>query len=246
MRVFELAVDADFEFYSTHGGGTLAEIESTLNIVDGIFQTDLNLTLQLVSSHIWDAEPDPYTSTSSGTLLQEFRNHWNANFAGVTRDAAHLFTGKDLDGATVGIAYVGVVCSTNVAYSLSQDLASDALMPLLVAHEVGHNLGANHDPDSSPVRYIMYPSLSLSNLDEFSDLSKTEIGTYTGGVTCLALADPNDPGDPPPGGGGGTGGGGGGGGGGGPVDPLLLVLLAGGALCSRRAARGRPAPENGP
>jgi len=220
LRVLQVAADADVEFFAAYGSGSATEIESILNIVDGIYQANLGLTIELVSVHIWDAEPDPYSSTDSGTLLNELRAYWNANNDGISRDVTHLFTGKELDGSTVGIAYVSVVCSTSVAYALSQDLGSAVLVPLLVAHEIGHNLGANHDAVGSSPRYIMYPSLGFSNLDEFSQLSKDDISSYTNGVTCLGSQGGNI--SNPPGGSGK----GGGGGGGGPVDPVLIAVLA--------------------
>ncbi|HVR76528.1 MAG TPA: zinc-dependent metalloprotease, partial [Planctomycetota bacterium] len=245
LRVFELAVDADVEFFAAYGSEATAEIEATLNMVDGIFEAEIGLTIDLVSVNVWQSEPDPYTATNGSTLLGQLRSYWNEDNAGIARDAVHLFTGKDLDGSTVGIAYVSVVCNKSTAYAVSQDLASDVLMPLLVAHELGHNLGSGHDTTGSSPRYIMYPSLGFTNLDEFSAASKTSIGDYIDSVSCLALADdgsgstdPIEPIEPT--------GGGGGGGGGGPVDPLL-ILAAGWALWARSRTRTRrpPAAERG-
>ena len=231
LRIFEMAVDADAEFYAVYGDQSTAEIESILNMVDGIYEAELGLSIEIVSANVWQAEPDPYTSTDSGTLLGEFRSYWNNNHSGINRDAAHLFTGKELDGSTVGIAYVSVVCSTSVAYGLSQDLQSDTLMPLLVAHEVGHNLGANHDASGSSPRYIMYPSLGFTNLDEFSTTSKSDVADYVDSVSCLELdgGGGSNISDPP--------GGGGGGGGGGPVDPIVLAVLGASWIAHRRAKR---------
>ena len=225
LRIFEIAVDADVEYSRAYGDGAPQEIESTLNIVDGIYEAELGLKLSLVSLRVWESEPDPYGSADSGALLDELRGYWNSHCADISRDAVHLFTGKELSGNTVGIAYVSVVCASSYGYGLSQDLGSDVLTPLVVAHEVGHNLGASHDPTGSSPMYIMYPSLSGSTLDEFSANSKEEIGRYVASVSCLAVADAPDP--PPPDGGnepvphkGG---------GGGPVDPLLVGIL--GFLC---------------
>jgi hypothetical protein len=120
-------------------------------------------------------------STSAGVLLQEFRNARNT-CTGVNEENMGLcdeyydlytgITGLNLDGATVGIAYIDVVGYPSVAYSVSQDLASKKLMPVLLAHELGHNFGMNHDPTGSSPRYIMYESLGISNLHTFSDISR--------------------------------------------------------------------------
>jgi hypothetical protein len=230
FMVLELAVDVDVEFFLTYGNNWLAEIEAILNVVDGIYQAELGITIEIVMARAWEVEPDPYNETESGRLLQEFRNHWNVNEGAVARDVVHLFTGKNLDNNIVGIAHVGAVCSQTVGYALSQDLASDALMPLLVSHEIGHNLDADHDPQSDPVHRIMYPFLG-GNVDEFSDESKASIDNYVGNVSCLANTQDEA------GGGASTDTGGGGGGGGGPLDPLTLVVIGGALAWSQRARR---------
>ena len=90
LVVMEIAVDADVEYSNLHGAGTQAEIEAVLNEVEGIYEMELGITLELVSTHIWTAEPDPYTSTHASTLLSEFRSYWNANNGAIDRDVAHL------------------------------------------------------------------------------------------------------------------------------------------------------------
>jgi hypothetical protein len=233
LRTLELAADADFEFFSIHGSAAAAaaEIDAIVNMVDGIYELELGITIDLVHTHVWEAEPDPFGSTEAQALLNEFRGHWNANHGAIGRDTAHLFTGKNLDGGTIGLASLGTVCALSNAYGLSQDISSDVLMPLVVAHEIGHNLGAGHDPSSSTTRYIMYPSIGSMTLDEFSDGSRTQVANYVAGVSCL----PEDGGPPPapppmpsPSGGGG----------GGPVDPVLLALAAAALLAARRNAGG--------
>ncbi len=230
LRVVELAIDADVEYSSKYGSTTVSEIEAIMNEVDGIFQDDLGLTIELVHINTWTAEEDPYTHTNANDLLSQLASYWNSNFSSVDRDLVHLFTNKDLDNSTVGIAFVGVVCSTGSGYGLSQDLSARSLMPILVAHELGHNFNASHDPSGSDPRYVMYQSVSSLNLDQYSDASKTAIANFVASRSCLELLDDGggDP-DPPGGGGGETGGGGssgGGGGGGGPVDPLVLAAIA--------------------
>jgi hypothetical protein len=251
LLVLELAVDADTDFFATHGPRTAAHIEGILNAVAGIYEAELGVTIELVHLNIWETEEDPYSATDPLDLLLELRDWWNSNQDAVDRDTVHLFTGKNLDSATVGIAYVSTVCNRSNAYGLSQEVFSDALLALLVAHEMGHNLGALHDPGSSSPRYIMYPSLSSANLDEFSEASLADIAAYLDRVNCLSTR-PQDGGD---GGDSGDAGDGGDGddeppeprrrrSGGGPVDGLFLVVIAGalaGSVCRRlrRAACGR-------
>lgn len=250
LRILELAVDADPEYVEACRSRAISpvdEIESVLNVVDGIYQAELGIRLSLTYVHLWESEPDPYTSLDGLTLLREMRDYWNANRQDVHRDMVHLFTGKDLDGSTVGMAYVSVACSLSYAYGLSQDLGNaNTVLPILVAHEMGHNLGAGHDPEGSTPRYVMYPSLSALNLDEFSQLTAGQVQDYVSRVSCLALEE--EPSPPPPDNTDGDQGSGGedttetsgGGGGGGPVDPLLGLLLLTAWLSRQAASRRTP------
>ncbi|MBN1442819.1 MAG: hypothetical protein JXA90_08920 [Planctomycetes bacterium] len=233
----EIAVEADASYHLEHGAETAAYIEGVLNTVEGIYQSDLRITFDLTSIEIHEEGDEPYSSISALELLGEFRSRWNSEKDGVPRDVAHLFTGKDLEGSTVGIAYVGEVCYLPNAYSLTQDIQSPSLVPLLVAHEVGHNLGAYHDDPESTPQYIMQPVLSGSTLAEFSQESVADIDAYLArsDVNCLdlvtSLEDPageaTDETTPDPGGGGG-----------GPVDPFLLVACAVAAVARKRRRRG--------
>ena len=156
LKIARISTDADGEYVTSLGGATQAnnQITSILNFVDGIYQSEIGVTFQIVQQNTWaDAASDPYTSTSPSTRLQQFRDHWNANFpnSGVNRRAlAHLFTGVDLDGNTIGIARLAAVCrSADFSYGLSQQFplgspTIDARAVVLTAHEIGHNFSATH------------------------------------------------------------------------------------------------------
>jgi metallopeptidase family M12-like protein len=145
----QLATEADYEFVTAKGGSTAAndEILSIMNQVEGVYQAQLGITFSITvaAQHTWNTASDPYTATDSSALLDEFKNYWNANFSSIGRDLAHLWTGKDLDGTTVGVAWLGVVCrNPSLSYGLSQILNNSPGKFILTAHEIGHNFGANH------------------------------------------------------------------------------------------------------
>lgn len=159
LKIARLATDADAEYVSAFGGASQAnaQITSIMNLVDGIFQFEIGITFQIVFQNAWtDAATDPYTSTVPGTRLGEFRNHWNANFTNIQRSLAHLWTGQDLDGGTIGVASLAVVCrSPQSAYGLSQKFplsgtSITAHTVVLTAHEIGHNFSAFHTNPSGP------------------------------------------------------------------------------------------------
>ncbi|MEM7232848.1 MAG: zinc-dependent metalloprotease family protein [Planctomycetota bacterium] len=251
IRVMQIAIHADFEYFDTHGTDTTASIEEILNVVDGIFRADLGLALEVTFMEFYEEDTDPYTSSDALTLLNEMQSHWNQERGDVERDVVHLFTGRELDGTTVGIAFVAEVCDLGGAYGLSQDLTSSAMMPVLVAHEIGHNLGAFHDSSSDDPKFIMNPVLSLSTVQQFSDTSQSDINDYMDGVNCLpfqSVEEESDPEDPPPADESDDGGDvpvdtpdddivPSGGDGGGPVDPILLLILGAAGLATRRRKR---------
>lgn len=167
LKLARIATDADGEYVTAFGGASQAntQIQNILNFVDGIYQVEIGVTFQIVQQNTWaDQNTDPYTTTNPGDLLTQFRNHWNANFASggpnaPVRSLAHLFTGKEIDGTTIGIASFGVVCRTpTFAYGLSQRFPTvsntiTAQTVVLTAHEIGHNFAGSHtnqESDSVP------------------------------------------------------------------------------------------------
>ncbi len=67
-----------------------------------------------------------------------------------------LCSGIDLDGGTVGLAYIRVMCSSGCA-GLSQDGArSLSGVGITVAHELGHNFNMNHDGSKHSINIHTY------------------------------------------------------------------------------------------
>ena len=70
----ELATEADFEYVIALGGSNNAnnEILNILNQVEGLYQSELGLTFEVVFQHTWNTASDPYISTAPSAMLQEF------------------------------------------------------------------------------------------------------------------------------------------------------------------------------
>jgi hypothetical protein len=192
-RTVELATEADFDYYTDFGNSEIAannEIISIMNQVEGIYNTQFGLNFALVFQHVWSA-PDPYTTTTvPGTVLSEFANYWDANYGGVARDLAHMWTGKVMDTSTIGIAYrPGLDCPRGSgAYGVSQRLSSSPGKFLVTAHEIGHNFNATHsDGQAGCDNTIMNASLSGSTQQTFCPFSVNEIQTHANSkVACLS------------------------------------------------------------
>ena len=191
---FEIATEADYEYVQTLGGAAEAnrEIEGILNLVDGVYQSELLLQLRISFQHAWTTENDPYTATSVYRLLDEFQVYWNANYAAVQNyDLAFIWTGADHD-VPRGLANRAVVCSDRSrSYALSK-YNHGGQGPLAkystVAHEIGHLFGASHPNEVLPVEQspslescstsIMWPGWIRGAGFTFCKLSREEISSY--------------------------------------------------------------------
>ncbi|MCH8210501.1 MAG: hypothetical protein IIB99_03920 [Planctomycetes bacterium] len=151
LQTTDIAFDADREFFLLNGSSvpaTVADIESVMAKLEDVYERDTDITYEITVMVIRTSEPDPYSSTDPFTLLTQFRNTWNtAPESSIRRDVAQLFTGKNLNGTVVGIAWVGTVCNVGAfGYSLVQSRFSfnSDLRAGLSAHELGHNWNALH------------------------------------------------------------------------------------------------------
>jgi len=194
-KVITISTDADEEWYQRYGDQSNAVIASIINSAEAIFHRQLELRFRIVQQHVY-AVGSPYSSTNASKLLASFamnpENRLNLG-EGKTSfhkdvDLKHLFTGKDLDGSTIGIAYIGTVCAIpSMAFGVTQAYM-DIANPAVFAHELGHNFGANHDISST--QGLMYPAISLPPSDGFSDSSLAEINSHLNTFgTCISLEE---------------------------------------------------------
>src|SRR6185369_9731041 len=93
-------------------------------------------------------------------------------------------------GTTAGIAYVGTVCDAQRGVSLSERSYGTTISALLMAHELGHNLGAPHDGEGACASvgggFIMAPS--VSGVANFSQCSIDVMRTALASASCVTPA----------------------------------------------------------
>jgi hypothetical protein len=214
-RVVTISTDADPEWYQKYGDQSNAVIASLINATEAIYNRQLGLRFRIVKQHVY-ADTSPYGTTDPGMLLSAFtRNAENSSNLGTDPntfhqdvDLKHLFTGKDIDGSVIGIAYIGVLCAVpSLSYGITQHYL-EAANAGIFAHELGHNFGAGHD--TSTREGLMFPSISIPPAQKFSDASLGEItGHLSKYGSCISLeqmvprpdvtpgVDPNYPTVPP-------------------------------------------------
>jgi len=194
-RQVNLRIVVDPEYVSDSDLGAEAQVLSQMNIVDGIFTEQVGVQFGIDDIEVL-SDNGSLTSTDSSTLLGQFRTFVNDDNPGL----AHFFTGRDLDGNTVGIAGLRAICRAS-GVGVTEAGGRGAFGALIAAHEFGHNFGAPHDNQAgsacvnSPGTFLMNPSLNGS--DQFSPCSLEQIATIVDNAQCLVPVD-NTPPEPTP------------------------------------------------
>ncbi len=167
--------------------GTTGEMLARLNNVDGIFSAQVGVHVTSGFVNVL-TNNGGMTATAADQLLDQFETYRRATPQAASRGLSHLMTGRDLDGATVGIAYLGTLCSSQFAVSLSQTYQDTFYSSLIAAHEVGHNFGAPHDGapgacSTTAQTYLMSPTINGSST--FSQCSLDQMAPKVNAATCL-------------------------------------------------------------
>jgi len=146
LITYRIAVATTAEYSAFHGGTkelSLASVVTMLNRVNEVYQRDLAITLELVANNdsiiFIDADSDPFKNTDEDIdVITEVINK------AMSVDAYDL--GHVVGTGGGGLAGLGVVCSELKAEGLtgSESPTSDAFHIDYVAHEIGHQFGADH------------------------------------------------------------------------------------------------------
>jgi len=184
-----IVIVADTQYVASSNGNVNGQVLSQMNVVDGIFSEQVNVQFN-IEQIIPLSNNGPLTSTDPSGLLNAFRSYINSNVG--NPGLAHLFSGKNLNGSTIGIAYLRALCTSN-GVGVTQAGGRGITGALTAAHEFGHNFGAPHDNQggsacsNSPRGFLMNPSINGS--DQFSQCSLSQIAPVVARARCLVPAD---------------------------------------------------------
>jgi hypothetical protein len=205
IRQVRVGVIGDFEFVSQFIGIQPEDaIVARMNIVDGIFTSQVGVKISLAPSTLFTTPTDPFTKSNASELLDELRAYRNGSPTQRSLGITHLMTGRNLETQTVGIAYISGVCNAEFGTSLSQSGLDTNRAALIAAHEIGHNFGAPHDGEgacattsttctpgaSPPTCFLMAPQ--LNNMPDFSACSIQQMQPTLNGASCLTTYNPPD------------------------------------------------------
>ena len=202
LRRYRLALACTGEYAQFHGGTkalVLSAMATTINRVNGIYERDLGIQMVLVPNNdtliFLDPATDGYSNNNPTAMLSQNVATCNALIGAANYDIGHVF-----GTAGGGLAGLGVVCNNNTkargVTGRSQPVG-DAFDVDYVAHEIGHQFGANHTQNNNCSRNsatsvepgsgstimgyagICSPNVQNNSDDYFHAISIQEIRRYT-------------------------------------------------------------------
>jgi hypothetical protein len=214
LRTYRLAVAATGEYTAFHGG-TVALAQAaqvtTMNRVNGVYEKEIGITMQFIPNNeliiYTNAATDPYTNGTPGTMINQNQTNITNVIGSANYDIGHVFGTN-----SGGLAGLGVVCSnSNKARGVTGSAApvGDPFDIDYVAHEIGHQFGANHTQNNpcnsvNAARYepgsastimgyagICAPNVQNNSDDYFHTRSLQEMGTFVSGNnhTCPQIVN---------------------------------------------------------
>jgi hypothetical protein len=172
--LLNFSTSADALLGNRLGARTNSVIARVVNSASAMYKRQLDIAIK-IRSQFREGTNNAYPTriTNADQLLTRFQSRSLRKRQAITSDVSFLFTSRKMNDQIVGLAYVGVVCSsTENSFGIVR-LINSAIDPVTTAHEIGHTLGANHTTSG-----IMSAVLSKPYPDSFSPNSVAEISGY--------------------------------------------------------------------
>ncbi len=148
LRTYRLALACTGEYAATKGGtasGAMSGMVASMLRVNGIYETEVSIRMVMIANDnllvYLNAATDPYTNSNGSTMLTENQTNINSVIGTANYDIGHVFsTGGG------GIAQLNSPCGTSKAKGVTGNSSpvGDSFDVDYVAHEMGHQFGANH------------------------------------------------------------------------------------------------------
>jgi len=165
LRTYRLALAATAEFTQTYGGGTvdgaLSRMTTLINGVNAIYERDLGIHLTLVANEtsiiFTDQVTDRYTSNNVPQMINQNQSILDQRIGPANYDLGMVMDGR-VFGSLPGFVFQGAanyqsLCITGrkgTAASVLRSTEPSTISAIwVVAHELGHMLGALHTFNST-------------------------------------------------------------------------------------------------
>ncbi len=219
IRTFRLALACTIE-YSTAVASpnvtkprVLSAMVTSVNRINGVYEKELSIHMNLVAKNdtLIFIGSDNFSNNNGGAMLGENQTVCDARIGTANYDIGHVFsTGGG------GVAYLGCVCNaSNKARGVtgSSNPVGDGFDIDYVAHEMGHQFGANHTFNASTgscsgnrntstayeigsgTTIMAYAGICTGNNpqphsdDYFHRASLREIFSYISGTSCAVITN---------------------------------------------------------
>ncbi|MCC6826165.1 MAG: VCBS repeat-containing protein [Acidobacteria bacterium] len=165
LRQYRLALAADYEYCQAVGGGTVAGCQAAqvlvMNRVNGVYERDVAIRMNIIANNdliifaagstncggqACTAANDPYTNDDGVAMLTQNTTTLNNVIGTANYDIGHVVsTGGG------GVANLNGPCGSNKARGVTglPNPVGDPFAIDYVAHEMGHQWGANHTFNST-------------------------------------------------------------------------------------------------
>nr|XP_046158393.1 disintegrin and metalloproteinase domain-containing protein 15-like isoform X4 [Oncorhynchus gorbuscha] len=199
-KYIELVLVADHEEYLNYQKINKTIIYRMLDVANQVdwFYRPLSVRVALTGLEIWSDQDKIRVDKSPSDTLNRFLE-WRTRelLPRLRHDNAQLIMGESFDGTTVGMASQSSMCSKDRSGGVNVDhLVSVLGVASTIAHELGHNLGMNHDTAERRCQCqneprlggcIMEPSTGFMPGQLFSSCSARDLSLSLlhGGGMCL-------------------------------------------------------------
>jgi len=147
----ELLMVHDHSQCKEYGGNETLIAERTMQIVNimNAFYRQINIFVALVGIILWTNEDEIKLIEDGDSTLTNFLKYRKEKLLPRYRhDSAQLITSTSFNGNVVGKALKGSICTHDHSGGVNTDHShSPVIVAVTLAHELGHNLGMEHDEE---------------------------------------------------------------------------------------------------